>query len=334
MKLLIIGGGGLIGQAITKKHLEEGDEVYIWDVHANPYIDYSTNVGIDLSDEPLLIALASHDFDLISNQAALVSVGKSQYEIGQFTSFNITMYAYWLDDMVKLKKFPKRILHAGSMGPYGKGEYPFATSEDDLLEPESIYGVTKLAQEKLLRVFANTYEVPSISLRYFSVYSVEQNPLNPLTGVLSIIANQIINNDKIELYDDGGQTRDLIEVKDVADAHFIASRVKLHDYFTAVNVGTGFSKPLNYIAKKMRDILSPDKKIVFNGLTRKGDIRHMYACTYFMQDFLNFWPKTKIDDGIVEYCEFIKKNWDKFKVGNTVKEENERIKKMGLINEV
>lgn len=341
MRILITGGAGLIGQAIAKRHLEAGDDVYIYDTQINKYNDYSNLVGKDLTwttwDKASLpksiytILCENEPFDIISNQAARVGVGQSQYYIEDYVFHNDFGTAKLIQCVVDSKRLPKLILHAGSMGPYGDAPYKLAVDEGFPKNPQSVYAVTKLAQEELLKVFSYAYGIPVVSLRYFSVYGTEQNPLNPYTGVLSIIANQLINNDKVELYDTGEQTRDLIHVEDVAEAHFLASRLENFSGFTPINIGTGKSHSIKSIAYLMEHLISNrTKDIVFNGKRRSGDIRHMMADISLAKKLLGWEPKHNLVEDIKAYCKYVLYNKEKFMV-NTVKEEQENIIRKGLL---
>jgi len=296
----------MIGQAIAKKHLAEGDTVYIYDMRLNPYIDYTNMVGEDVTGKD-----GGLDFDILSHQAALVGVGQSQYDIQRYVDNNVGVTSAILQATLHAKKMDGKIIFAGSMGPYGEGHGKGPIRETQKQHPKSIYAVTKQTQENLIKVFSETYGVPAISLRYFSVYSTTQTPLNPHTGVLSIIANKILNSDKVELLGNGDQYRDLIEVSDVADAHFLASRLEWKG-FDAINVGTGIPTKMADVATKMVELLNPFMPIEFDGKYRKGDITGIYADTRKMNTKLGWNPKVKIEDGIRQYCEYINANRDKY----------------------
>lgn len=326
MRILIFGGGGMIGQAIAKKHLAEGDEVFIYDLRLNPYIDYENMVGIDVSH-----GSGNLDFDVVSNQAALVGVGQSQYDINRYATNNVVAVSAMLQALLRFQKHKScRILFAGSMGPYGEGSKKGATKETQKLDPKSVYAVTKVAQESLIKVFSDTYGTPALSLRYFSVYSTTQNPLNPYTGVLSIIANKLINSDKVELFGDGSQYRDLIEVSDVAEAHFLATRYDFKG-FDVLNVGTGIPTTLHDIANTMRDIIDPSKEVIFNGKSRAGDIQGIYADITKIQEKLGWSPKISLEAGLKAYCEFIKEKKDNYRYPDTTAKENNLLNEIGLI---
>lgn len=335
MKVLITGGGGLIGQAIAKQHLLQGDEVYIYDNKSNPYNDYSNMLGIDCYGESLQSLIESKNFDIISHQASSVGVGESMYNITKYCQNNISFTAELLQAIIDTKKFPKCLMLASSMGPYGYGNgfKDKEICESDPRSPQSFYAITKQTQEEMFRVFANTYKVKAIALRYFSVYGTKANPNNPFTGVLSIIANKIINSDVVELNEDGEQTRDLISADDCAKAHIKACAFEGYDqmYFYAFNTATGYSVTMKYIAERMISLLDPLKELKFNGQYRKGDIKHSRASIYLAKNHLDFVASDKIDDAIVDYCDYIQNNWDAFKTKDTCQEEQNKLLKLNLL---
>jgi nucleoside-diphosphate-sugar epimerase len=96
-------------------------------------------------------------------------------------------------------------------------------------------------------------------------------------------------------------------------------RVPLHSDLMLFNIGTGNNIPLINVATEMLYELKSDKKNVVNNKVRKGDIRDMQACTRKAETFLNWNSKIFISQGIAKYCQFLKKNWDKFKKGDTNK---------------
>jgi dTDP-L-rhamnose 4-epimerase len=361
MKILITGGGGLIGQAIAKEHLKNNDEVLIYDIRVNHYNDYSDMAGTDITDMGIYDAIDRYRPDIISHQAASVGVGESQYLIHKYFLNNVDFTAELLSTMTSLKFFPRRIMFAGSMGPYGEGPYSCRThgivypyrhmagepicprcfgsivsipiTEEHEYHPKSFYAVTKQTQEEMLKVFSEAYHVDVISLRYFSVYGDESNPNNPYTGVLSIIANKIINSPEVSLYEDGKQTRDLISADDVARVHYIMSRIHENNrYFDAYHVATGVSTPIIEIAEEMIHRLDPKKKLVFDGKYRSGDIRHSQARICKLYEKSKWQPEIRLDKAIADYCNFIANNWDRFKkTEDATTIETIKLKSHGLI---
>lgn len=333
MKILIYGGGGLIGQEIAKLHIQEGDEVYIYDTQVNPYNDYSRLRGIVLPFPPTPDLI--NDVDIISYQAAHVGVGESMYKPWKYMDNNVGDLAMLIETLID-NDIKKPIVFAGSMGPYGEGHYscPWCGDtvypverecpacgkplselkslplyEGDAFSPVSFYGLSKAAQEDMLKLYSKTYNVSVTSLRYFSVYGTDQNPLNPYTGVLTIIGNQILNRKEISLNEDGTQERDLVHVEDVARAHFLATR-KMVDGFKVFNICTGIAYSIKAVAEKLNDafsVISGKEKlpIAFKGKVRKGDVYKIRGTRVGAKVGLGWEPFHELDQDILTYARFL-----------------------------
>ena len=360
--ILITGGGGLIGQAIAKRHLLAGDDVYIYDTRVNPYNDYSNLAGTDVSGiTDISELLSQRKFDVISHQAAYVGVGESQYNIYKYVNNNVNFTASLLQTLERNKQLlPDRFLLGGSMGPYGEGPYgcdehglcypsrkgvptptcticdraliPLAISEECLTNPKSIYGFTKNAQEQMVKVFAETYGMRTISLRYFSVYGLQSNPNNPFTGVRSIIANKILNNDVVKMYEDGSQTRDLICADDVAEAHLLACTMPQATLFEPYNIGTEVSTPLRVIAERMIAGIGPDKTLIFTDEYRSGDIKFSLSNCGKFRMRSGWSPSIGIDAAIEDYNKYISQHRERFTIAeDTCESQTKLLKERGIL---
>jgi nucleoside-diphosphate-sugar epimerase len=358
MKLFIFGGAGMIGQAIAKEHLDKGDEVFFHDNFSNTYHEYINLKGEFVKDWKQFIK--EEKPDIISFQASLVSVGQSQYQIERYINNNIGFLGNVLQYLLDVNYLGK-IIHASSMSIYGEGTYfckecnqlvfpkfrkeihPICPDCNNTLpdssfllplcdNPVSIYGLTKQTQEKMLEIFSNTYNIPVTSLRYFSVFSMDGNPLNPHTGVLSIIANKILNSDKIELNEDGYQTRDLICDIDVARVHYSATKINEKYIYSMYQVGNEESCNLWYISLLMSQKLNNKKEIVFNEKVRKGDVRHSLANITKIQNKLNYTPHFRLEPGINLYCQYINDNRKLFTLDkDTCSEADKLLKNKGIL---
>jgi len=368
MKVLITGGGGMIGQAIAKEHIANGDDVFIYDKWANDFHSYKNLLGVSVTLTQVQHMIKNNEIDLLSHQAGLVGVGQSQYEVDKYIHYNVGFTGYLIQLLID-SKYKGAITFAGSMSVYGEGEYHcaeccdtfigdrkgkinvkcpscgneqiyfYSSTEMSPTSPVSIYGVTKLSQEMFLKTYADIYNIPFLSLRYFSVYDPEGSPLNPYTGVLSVIANKILNSDTIEINEDGEQTRDLISKVDVAKIHCELSSELARDHSfhgcSILNVGTGTKVSLKDVVETMCEHLGWKGEVFYNGKVRKGDIKNSQADLSQLYEYLK--PTTfngikPIAVGIEEYCNFIDTNRDEFTVKqDTCKEADEELKKRGLL---
>lgn len=359
MKILIIGGGGLIGQAIAKLHQEHGDEIYIYDTRENAYNDYTHLIGEDVTHLNLHGAL-SLDYDALSLQSALVGVGQSMYQPRRYLFNNVEGYGAIIQWLLDHKKNVP-IIHAGSMGPYGEGQYICSScghvfyptrmrtgegldfycpicgelalslpcTEETRCNPQSYYALSKYAQEESLRLFHEITGNPMASLRYFSVYGTEQNPLNPYTGVLTILANQYLNQGKVVINEDGKQTRDLIHVDDVAAAHYAVTCHWFPKNYQVYNVCTSASYDMSFIAERMGILLYKENiPIEYTGSIRKGDIRHSRGMNNKLYE-LGWRFKHNLQTDLIQYCDYVLNNKDRFQ-GDTWEQEQARLREKGV----
>src|SRR5687768_16907364 len=186
MRSIVTGSAGFIGSHLVDALLNRGDDVLGIDCFT-PYYDRAAKranleaalasssfefIEADLRVADLVELL--HDADLIFHQAAQPGVRLSWSEgFAEYVSHNVLATQRLLDAARAVEA--RRVVYASSSSVYGQAaSYP--TSEEQLPRPYSPYGVTKLAAEHLCSLYAETWGVPTVSLRYFSVYGPRQRP--------------------------------------------------------------------------------------------------------------------------------------------------------------
>ncbi len=280
---------------------------------------------------------AIQDIDVIFHEAAAVGVGQSMYQIEHYTDVNTMGTARLLDLLVNKEHDVKKLVVASSMSIYGEGEYscgkcgtvypdvrpesqfkaldwevkcpscgdllaPLPTRETKPLHCTSIYAITKKDQEEMCLVTGKAYGMPTVALRYFNVYGPRQSLNNPYTGVAAIFSSRIKNNNQPIIYEDGLQSRDFVNVKDIAQANMIAMENSRANY-GMFNVGTGKQITILDIANTLTKLYGKDMqpKIVNN--YRAGDIRHCFADISKIRD-LGYEPKVNLEDGMRELVDW------------------------------
>ena len=195
------------------------------------------------------------DNTVIVHLAAETGTGQSMYEIQHYTDVNIGATALLLDILTNEKHSVKKVVVASSRAIYGEGKYynktkntfvyPLqrtdedmqkgdfevkdtqnhsdklelvATTEDSIIHPTSVYGITKQVQEQLVMTVCPTIGIAGVAFRYQNVYGPGQSLKNPYTGILSIFSTQIKNGNGINIFEDGKETRDFVFISDVVDA--------------------------------------------------------------------------------------------------------------------
>lgn len=165
-----------------------------------------------------------------------------------------------------------------------------------MLKPISPYGVTKLAGENLCYLYWKNYEVPIVSLRYFTVYGPRQRP----DMAIHKFVKSILNEEEITVYGDGTQTRDFTYVDDVVEATVLAAENNLVG--EVFNVGGGSRISVNELINEMENSIGKKAKIK-NIEKQKGDVKDTWADISKTEEKMNWKPKVKLEEGLRRFVE-------------------------------
>jgi dTDP-L-rhamnose 4-epimerase len=144
-----------------------------------------------------------------------------------------------------------------------------ADSENAPIGGETVYGLTKVDQEKLVLLWGKQAGIPTVALRYSCTYGPRQSIFNPYTGVIAIFCTRLINNLAPVLYEDGEQTRDFSFVEDIARANLLAATTDKLDGLP-VNVGSGKGVTIREVAEQISEALGIPIAPELNGEFRPG----------------------------------------------------------------
>lgn len=280
---------------------------------------------------------ALRDVDKVLHLAAAVGVGQSMYEIAHYSDVNTVGTAKLLEAL--LRRPVENLVVASSMSIYGEGLYrkpsggysqnasrnpdqlrkgewevfsedgerllPVGTPESKHPDLSSVYALTKYDQERLVMMFGRAYDVPVTALRFFNVYGTRQALSNPYTGVLAIFASRYLNGNPPLIFEDGRQMRDFVSVHDIAQAcrRALESSSAAGEVF---NIGSGEAKSVRTIADQMAHVLDkPHLEPVLSGKYRVGDIRHCFADISKAQRILEYSPRIKLEQGLIELAQWL-----------------------------
>lgn len=282
---------------------------------------------------------ALKDVDAVIHDAAMVGVGQSQYQIARYTHVNVTGTANLLDLVVSEHKQVERILMASSMSIYGEGLYrrpsdgalltPFMRPDEqmdagefEMLDPgtgeklvgtptpeskplycTSIYALNKKDQEEYTLVAGRAHKIPVVACRFFNVYGPRQSLSNPYTGVAAIFSSRIKNGNRPLIYEDGHQSRDFINVRDIVEAKlFLLENPKAN--LEAFNICTGRSTSVLEIARLLAKLMGrPELVPEVVGKFRSGDIRHCFGDPGRIAE-LGWKARIALEDGLKELVEW------------------------------
>jgi dTDP-L-rhamnose 4-epimerase len=194
---------------------------------------------------------------------------------------------------------------------------------------ETVYGLTKVDQEKLVLLWGKQVGIPTIGLRYSCTYGPRQSMFNPYTGVIAIFCTRLLNDLPPVLYEDGEQTRDFSFVDDIARANLLAAETDKLDG-QAVNAGSGHGTPIREIAETISAALKIDIEPVARGEFRPGEMRHLTSDTSKISA-IGYKPVVDLAEGIQRYIEWIKSQTD---VRDYFSEAEQILKSKGIVHQV
>jgi dTDP-L-rhamnose 4-epimerase len=182
---------------------------------------------------------------------------------------------------------------------------PLPTDEDKTPAPQSVYAVTKRAQEELFLTVGRTYGIPVSVLRYFNVYGSRQALSNPYTGVAKIFAQRFAQGEVPVIYEDGLQTRDFIHVSDVVQANMLALQ-REEAAGEVFNVGTGRPTAIIEMARAVAKQFDIETAIEPCYRYRAGDVRHCWADITKIRMRLGFKPMSVFPAGLEDVTSLAK----------------------------
>lgn len=193
-----------------------------------------------------------------------------------------------------------KLVMASSMAVYGERSHAEETSA---VLPASIYGQTKLDQERLCMIAGEAIGLPTIALRLFNVYGANQSLRNPYTGAIPIWLSQVMGGRAPVLFGDGRQTRDFVHVSDVARAFAAAVESPVGELIP-INVCTGTPRMLLHVAELLTELCGrKDLTPEITGRHRSGDVLHCTGYAGRAQSCLGFRAVVMLEDGLREVVE-------------------------------
>jgi dTDP-L-rhamnose 4-epimerase len=343
-RALVTGGAGLIGSHIVDLLLREGWTVRILDnlepqTHkngkpewVNPAAEFRQGNVQDY--ETMHSALI--DIDVVFHEAAY---GGYMPEMAKYVLVNSFGTAQMLE-IIRDHQLPiRKVVVASSQAVYSEGaaECPEHGHVVPLLRPaeqlrsgdfsvhcpvcgkatksiptpeatpgggETVYALTKVDQERLVLLWGKQTGTPTVALRYSCTYGPRQSLFNPYTGVIAIFCTRLLNGQPPVMYEDGGQTRDLCFVEDIARANLLVATTDKLDGLP-VNVGSGRATSVRDLAGIIAGQLGISVAPLARGEFRPGEIRSLISDISRIRA-IGYEPQTTIEQGIGRYIEWIK----------------------------
>lgn len=342
MRVLVTGGAGFIGSHVAETLVDAGYRVRVVDallpeVHRGDPVELDPRVEFVRGDvrDPADVAAALDGIDAVSHQAAMVGLGVDLADLPAYAGHNDLGTAVLLAQMAKQRI--RRLVLASSMVVYGEGRYrcaghgivrPAARRDGDLaagrfeppcpwcgrpvepdlvpeespVDPRNVYAATKVAQEHLSSAWAAGSGGTVVALRYHNVYGPRMPRDTPYAGVASIFRSALERGEAPRVFEDGGQRRDFVHVRDVARANLLALRHHVEpSRMVTFNVGSGDPRTVGEMAAALAVAYGGPQPLI-TGEYRLGDVRHVTASPARARDVLGFRPEMDFDAGMAAFA--------------------------------
>ena len=313
MKVLVTGGAGFIGSNLCEYLLENGHDVCCLDNFATGKMEniipllqkYSKHFKLIIGDIRNLCDCqkAVDGMEYVLHEAALGSVPRSVKDPITTNEVNIGGFLNML--IASRDAGVKRFIFAASSSTYGDSQI-LPKVENVIGKPLSPYAITKYVNELYADVFAKTYGIEYIGLRYFNVFGRRQDPNGAYAAVIPLFVKKFMNYESPNINGDGEYSRDFTYIDNVIQMNMLALLTENVDAVNQIyNTACGERTTLNQLVSYLREYLSKlDSEIAkiepTYGSNRVGDIPHSLACVDKAKKLLNYTPKYDVKIGLKE----------------------------------
>ena len=321
MKILVTGGAGFIGSNLCEQLLEKSYQVVCLDNFATGKVEnllpllnqYPQNFKLMVGDIRNLddCKKAVEGIDYVFHEAALGSVPRS---INAPATTNAVNVSGFLNMLIAARDVGvKRFIYAASSSTYGDSK-SLPKVEEVIGRPLSPYAVTKYVNELYADVFAHTYNMECIGLRYFNVFGRRQDPFGAYAAVIPLFVKKLMAYESLVINGDGEYSRDFTYIDNVIQMNMLAMTTTNPDAVNQIyNTAFGEMTTLNQLVDYLKEYLSEfDPEIakveVIHGQNRLGDIPHSLACIDKAKKLLGYTPKYSIRDGLKEAVKWYRHN--------------------------
>ncbi len=310
----VTGGAGFIGSHLVERLVHLGAKVRVIDDLSNGRAENLESVrdrirfirGSILDPVALDEAIVSDGgVCVVFHEAALASVPRSIEEPALYHEVNATGTLRVLEAARQAGAdrgggtgvLPVPVIYAASSSAYG--DQPESPKVESMCpQPLSPYAASKLAGESLLLAYANCYQLPCLSLRYFNIYGARQRADSPYAAVIPIFAELMRSGRKPTIHGDGSQTRDFTHVANAVHANLLAGAAPVENLRGGVvNVGCGVSMSVLELAKRIAVALDAPAEFEF-APPRAGDVMHSLANIERARQLIGYEPLMDFDEGL------------------------------------
>ena len=323
MKILVTGAAGFIGFHVCKRFIKEGIEVVGID-NLNSYYDINLKKNrikeLENLSKQLLISFKFYKGDIVQSKdleklfndankekskitevihlAAQAGVRYSLENPSAYIQSNLVGFFNIIEQ--SKKNCINNFYYASSSSVYGGNDKTPFEESDNVNQPISLYAATKKSNELIAHTYSHLFNLPTIGLRFFTVYGPWGRP----DMALFKFTESIINNKPIRVFNYGNMLRDFTYIDDVIESIFLLmqnsdnnSNSKLYKIF---NIGNSNPTKLYDYIEAIENNLGKKADMILEEM-QPGDVKETYANTELLQKFISFKPNTSIDKGIKEF---------------------------------
>jgi UDP-glucose 4-epimerase len=301
-KALLTGGAGFIGSNLARLLADEGYEVVVLDSLATGYEKNLEGLGGvhlvrgDVRNAALVASLAEGT-EVVFHLAASVGNTRSIERPFEDSEVNVLGTLSVLESARRAGV--RKVVYSSSAAIFGELRR-LPIDEDHPVEPDSPYGVSKLAAEKHCLAYSRLHRLECVCLRYFNVYGVNQR-YDAYGNVIPIFVHRMLRGLPLTIYGDGEQTRDFVNVADVARANLLAARAE--GLSGAFNIASGEGVTINRLVAMLGEAFGESLAVDYES-PRKGDVLHSRADITAAHAAFGYAPGVGLKEGLRQYIEW------------------------------